>query len=603
MTHPTRWFAALGLAAALALSGCAASIDDAVASTSAETTSASDANEATEGTTTSYVAISDLTELAYEDLGIADFDVETSGSVTVTLADGGTSGAAGVSVDGDTVTVTEGGVYRLTGTLSAGRIVVDAQEDDVTLILDGVDVTSPDVGALLVTNADDVQIYLASGSTNTLADAEGAAVDEAAVDAPNATLYSTADLWIGGPGELIVNAVAEDGITSKDSLVLDGGDVTVTAADDGIRGKDHLVVLSGTVTVNAGGDGLKSDDEDGGVDASATVGVVWMSGGSIDVTAGADGIEGYRQVSIADAEVTVAAGDDGVHTEGFMGVASGTVTVSESYEGLEAAVMVLAGGTISVVASDDGINVSGGPGVESGGGPMGGMGAGGNANGFVPGEMPTRPDRPADVVPGSTDSGDPALDGTGGAETGGRVPGGGGAQGTGFPGAGSTDGRSLLISGGTLLISAGADGLDANADVTMTGGIVVTTSAAAGGGDSSVDVDGTFAIEGGSLVATGLTDQTAAPTTAGQGLLTIGLGDQVSEQTRVTVIDAKGNAVVSYVAEKSMSSLVVSAAGITSGETYTVTTGGTVSGGTSVGTATFGGTSSGAAELGTLAAS
>jgi hypothetical protein len=272
------------------------------------------------------------------------------------------------------------------------------------------------------------------------------------------------------------------------------------------------------------------------------------------------------------------------------------VTVTESFEGLESAVMALSGGTISVVASDDGVNVAGGPGVESGGGQMGGMGAGGGAvDGLVPGDRPDRSDRPADGMPASVDGGDVvdgAADGRQGA----------GAPGAGVPGAGATDGRSLVISGGTLIISAGADGLDANADVTMTGGTVVTTSAKAGGGDSAVDVDGAFTIEGGNLVATGLTDQTATPTTAGQGLVNVGLGDQTLAQNRVTVTDASGNVVVSYVTEKAMSSLVISTEGLVAGDTYTVTTGGSLSGGDTVGSATFGGTTVGSEELGTVTA-
>jgi hypothetical protein len=56
-----------------------------------------------------------------------------------------------------------------------------------------------------------------------------------------------------------------DGISSKDGLVLAAGNVTVDAADDGIVGKDYAVLLDGAYQVTAGDDGFKSDnDEDEG---------------------------------------------------------------------------------------------------------------------------------------------------------------------------------------------------------------------------------------------------------------------------------------------------------------------------------------------------
>ena len=367
----------LALVGSLMLASCSTDTSSTATpdTTSVQTTGSSGT---TTVTTASYISLTELTELSYEDLGIADFDVETSGATTITLKDGATEAVDGVTVDGDTITITAGGPYRLTGELTAGQVIVDAGEEDVTLVLDGVSITASAVGAIQVANADDVQIYLASGSKNTLADASGATVstDE---DAVNATLYSTADLWIGGTGSLTITEAANDGITSKDSLVIDGATLDVTATDDAIRGKDHLVILDGDVTVNAGGDGLTSDNEDGGTDATATVGVVWIEGGTFDVTSGDDGIVGYRQVTITGGDITVNASDDGVHTEGVMHISGGGLAVESSVEGLEAAIMTLSGGDITVNSSDDGINVAGGPGVESS--SEGGMGGGGMGGG------------------------------------------------------------------------------------------------------------------------------------------------------------------------------------------------------------------------------
>lgn len=42
-----------------------------------------------------------------------------------------------------------------------------------------------------------------------------------------------------------------DGIASKDGLIIASGTVIENAVDDGIRGKDYLLVKDGAITVNA----------------------------------------------------------------------------------------------------------------------------------------------------------------------------------------------------------------------------------------------------------------------------------------------------------------------------------------------------------------
>ena len=269
------------------LTGCSATDD---ASLVLGSTGSVDAQSTSLSTTS-------VTELAYADLGIdpADLDPDLSEAVVVTLADGASEGGSGVEVDGDTVTISAGGTSRVTGTLSSGTLVVDAADEVVDLVLDGVDITAADVAALHVVEAERVVVHLAEGSQNVLADDDAAVVDESVEDAPNATLFSPADLWIAavagrpygavveaeiepvgvrriaGDGALSVTAHAADAITSKDSLVLAGGEVTVRAADDGVRGKDHLVITGGTLTADVAGDALRSDNESVADDPEAAV--------------------------------------------------------------------------------------------------------------------------------------------------------------------------------------------------------------------------------------------------------------------------------------------------------------------------------------------
>jgi hypothetical protein len=270
-----------------------------------------------------------------ETASLADSAWDTADEVAISL-DGGTasasgSGADGVTVDGSTVTITQPGTYRLSGTLSDGQVVVESADDGVVrLVLDGVDITSSTGAAIDVQDADQVSVVLATGSDNLLEDAEIYA-DTESDNAANAALYSTADLAISGGGSLAVMAKSNDGISGKDGLVIAGGDIAVNAVDDAVRGKDYLVVTGGALSLDAGGDGLQSDADD-----DATAGYVALLGGEVSIAAASDGVQGFTDVAIVD----------------------GTLTVTQSEEGIEAATIAISGGTVDVVASDDALNAT-----------------------------------------------------------------------------------------------------------------------------------------------------------------------------------------------------------------------------------------------------
>ena len=97
---------------------------------------------------------------------------------------------------------------------------------------------------------------------------------QAGEDEPNAALFSKEDLTINGTGSLTVTGRYNNGIASKDDLVIVDGSITVNAAHDGIRGKDSISVRGGTITVTAGGDGLKANN-----DTDADKGWIALDGG------------------------------------------------------------------------------------------------------------------------------------------------------------------------------------------------------------------------------------------------------------------------------------------------------------------------------------
>lgn len=476
-----------------------------------------------------------------------------------------TSGAEDVALDGKTVTLTEGGTYRLSGKLSDGQVLVDAPDQKVTLILDGVDISSSSGAAIAATEVEELVVVLADGSDNTLSDADSYEEDEDA----DAALFSAGDLTVGGEGSLTVHGNGNDGIASKDGLVIASGTITVDAADDGVRGKDYLVVQGGSVKVTAKGDGLKADNTEdadagyiavsagtvrvsaGGDGVDAATDLV-VTGGTLDVTAkagddssahglksgvitvlekgtvtvdaSADGLHSNAAVHLDGAKVSVAAGDDGVHAEGDLVISEGAVEITRSNEGLEGKDITVAGGSTKVTSGDDGVNASG----------------------------------------NTTSSSD-----QGGGQGGG--PGGGG-------GGESVGDYTLKVTGGTLVISADGDGFDSNGTAEITGGTLVVNGPEMGG-NGALDVNGSFTVSGGVLLAAGSAGMAVAPDEgSGQGWLSATLDSTVEAGTTLHVVDSDGKVVASYVTSKAIQNVVYSSSAVKSGSEYRICAGGKASG-------------------------
>jgi len=547
---PATIFAGLTLGA-LALAGCTST---AASTASGETAVTADAaSDATSG----------YSVLNYDDLGLeAVADVDESAAVDMELT--------------DSVTISKAGTYRLSGAIAAGSVTVDVAEGQVNLILDGVSITSDETAAINIVSADAVVISLADGSTNTLSDAATATASTDG-DAPSAVLFSRADLYIEGSGSLKVSASVDDGITSKDSLIIEGGSISVDAADDGVNGKDHIAVLDGVLTINAGGDGIKSDNDEVLTDSTSTKGVAWFSGGTVAITAGDDGVQAERQLTVDGAAVTVAAEDHGLDSEGALSVASGSVDVTESYEALQGAVVVLSGGTGSLVSSDDGVNVAGGyldeatttTTTTSDGG--GGQAPGGDMGG---GQPPS--DRQGGQMPGDGEGG---MGGGMGGDTSVTdpseitvAPASGGGMGAMPDESNDGSGRYLSITGGTWTVDAQGDGLDANGNIAMSGG-TVTVYGPSSNGNAPVDAD-SYSVTGGTLTALGSSGMLVTPGEGSQGSVVAVFSGGVAAGSVVKLTDAAGGVVASVTTERVTQALIFSSAEIESGATYTVTVAG-----------------------------
>ncbi|MGO1526511.1 MAG: carbohydrate-binding domain-containing protein, partial [Corynebacterium variabile] len=168
--------AAASMAGVLALAACSSSHDS--ASASAETTAASATDDG------------DLVNVPTADDALA----ANTGASSVDDSDWSEDDA----VDYDGGTITEAGVYRISGDVTETVTVEAADDARVVLILDNATVSSSDGPAINVVSADDVTISLTGESTVSDTDAYAGDADA------DAAIYADADLTITGDGTLNV---------------------------------------------------------------------------------------------------------------------------------------------------------------------------------------------------------------------------------------------------------------------------------------------------------------------------------------------------------------------------------------------------------------
>ncbi len=450
--------------------------------------------------------------LTFGSFGFAGAQASSAISTTITLnGDSIAVDGDGASVDGSTVTITAAGSYSISGALADGQLVVDTEDAEwVTLVLNGVDITSSTSAPLFIENAEAVTITLADGTQNTLTDAVTYVYASADEDEPNAALFSNADLTIDGSGSLTVTANYADAISSDDSLTIAGTPtITITAADDAIRGKDALTISGGTFTITAQGDALKSTNTESSL--------ITIDGGTFTLDAGDDGIQSDRDLTVNAGSFVISAVGDGMHAEYNLTINDGDISIVNSEEGLEAGYITLNGGNIDIVSSDDGINVS------------------------FPDDDTTA------AVAGP--------------------PGRGSFDATANP-------YYLHINGGTIVVTAEGDGLDSNGSIEMTGGLVIVNGPTGSGNgaldyDGVFNISGGLLVAAGSA---GMPQ--APGTDSTQNSLLVVFDTQLEAGTLVNIQSADGQNLLTFAPSKTFQALLVSSPDLATGETYTVDYGG-----------------------------
>ena len=498
----------------------------------------------------------------------SDYSWDSSDVVPIVLNGNSITVAGnGATADGSKVTITSAGTYSVSGELTDGQIIVDTEDEAIVrVILSGADISCSSNAPIYVENAEITMIVLDADTKNTVTDGTTYSADE---EDANAAIFSKGDLTIYGEGSLTVNGNYNDGITSKDGLIIASGTITVNSEDDGIRGKDYLIVKDGNITVDSEGDGLKSDnDEDsskgyisidagtfnitsGGdaitaeTDVIITTGEITLTsgggsngnlsadtsakgiksgvgtiinGGTISIDAADDALHSNGDLEIYDGAFYIASGDDGIHADADVLVNDGIIDITKSYEGIESfeGNITVNAGEIYLTTSDDGFNIAAG-GVSTGGGP-------------------------------------------------------------GRKSVSATSEYSLNINGGYIVVDATGDGLDSNGSIEFIDGTAIVNGPTLDN-NGAIDCDGSFNMNGGLLIAAGSSGMAESPSTSsGQYSVLVKFSSKQQAGNLIHIQTNSGEEILSFAPEKSYQSIVYSSPLLQSGSTYDVYLGGSTTG-------------------------
>ena len=614
------------LLAALALTGCSTT-SNALASG----TTAADSSVGTTATTSSATATNTAASSSSFSTNVKsgekldvdthyseqDLSWDTSSETAIDLSN--PTATDGVTVEDGTLTITKAGTYKLSGEYQGQIKIETADSDAVRLVLDNANITNSSGAALNVVNADEVILYSASGTTNTISD--GADYTATGEEDPDAVVYSKADLTIAGEGTLKVNGNHEDGIHTSDGLVIASGTLEVNAANTGIKGKDYVDILGGTINVTAQQDGIKSTN-----DTDEGQGWTRLSNGTVTVNAGDDGFKASRVVEISGGSLTVEQSDEGIEAQ-YINVSGGDVNVTSADDGMNASLK-----TSNSESTDSSENTSDAANQQQNNQQQGSL-PGGQQSGTSnqqqqgTGQPPAMSGTSQDGTSqngasgaaqqqnntqnqGNQNMGQPPAMPGGNAQDGTSQNGttGTGQQGMGQPPQGGMPGggggtfevvdAAINVSGGHVTVNAEGDGIDSNGVTTLSGGTLIVNGPSQGG-NAALDTNGDLLLNGATVLSGSTADMFEAPSTnSTSGYLKLTNSSGFEQGSTVQVADSSGKVVANYKVTKSNVQLVlVSSSSIVKGQSYTAytTTSAVDSNATSL--------ASGATELGSFTAS
>ena len=223
-----------------------------------------------------------------------------------------------LSEESGSVTISEGGTYEITGQTSNGQIIIDT-EDDVQLVLSDVTIENQDSAAIWIQSEGTVTITLEG--ENTLIN--GGEFVEENDDNPDALIYSPGDLIINGDGTLNLTATAGKGVRANRTLTIESG-VFVIDTEEGLEATG-LVINDGNITITASDDGINASDK-----TDEFMPYLIINGGNISITMAdgdTDGIDSNGDITINGGTISINA-QSAIDYDGTAVVNGGTLIIN-----------------------------------------------------------------------------------------------------------------------------------------------------------------------------------------------------------------------------------------------------------------------------------
>lgn len=470
--------------------------------------------------------------------------------------------------------VTDEITYTLSGTSDSGSFYMDG-ELKATIVLNGLTLTSTDSAAINIRDGKRIAVEIADGTVNILTDA--------ASGSQKACFMVNGHTEFKGGGQLYINGNAKHAFWGDEYVELKKsvGSITITSAvKDGMNINQYLEMKGGVLTVSGtGDDGIQvtatddtSDEQNGQViisggtlkiDVTATAAkglkcdsLMTINDGTIDITTTGNGeydsderdcsgsscLKTDGNAVISGGTLTLkstGSGGKGIHTDGDLTINGGTITVTTTgkqytYGSLDAspkgikadANLTISGGVVTVTATGG----EGSEGIESK-----------NTMTITDGEV---------IV----NTYDDALNAA----------------------------NALKISGGKVYAcSTKNDGIDSNGTLTISGGLVISCGTEAPEGGFDCDQN-TFTVTGGTII--GIGGDTSTPTTSVTTQPVMILGSQSYTSGTYITLAQSGSTTPVFAFKLPQTyreaSLLISDPSLSTGNTYTIGSGATVTGGT-----------------------
>ena len=287
-------------------------------------------------------------------------------------------------------------------------------------------------------------------------------------------------------GIIIINSKSDgikaepdsDDIESKGKIIINGGKITINSESDAIQAAYELIINGGNFNIKTlEGANTKNFDKDNdsakGIKCSTNEhenveNILVINGGNFILDTADDSIHSDFNLTITGGIFDINTGDDGVHADQYLILGKEkadnsllNITIKKSYEGLEGAYIYLYSGTYYIISSDDGINTAGNTTENC----QPNQGRPQNNNGM----QPRRNLRGRHLQQN-------------------------------MPICGSFH---MYICGGDIYINAGADGLDSNGNIVISGGNIEIWGAKSSSDGDPMDREGKLSISDATVLAGG----------------------------------------------------------------------------------------------------